>query len=83
MAHNGIEYGMMQALAEGFAVMQVSDFGLDLVMVADVYNHKSVIESHSWTGCSLLLYGMVLRVRSNSVSGLRPIRAIRASSCRQ
>jgi 6-phosphogluconate dehydrogenase len=45
MVHNGIEYGMMQALAEGFAVMQASAFDLDLVQVADVYNRGSVIES--------------------------------------
>ena len=45
MVHNGIEYGMMQALAEGFAVMRASPFGLDLLQVADVYNHRSVIES--------------------------------------
>ncbi|MBI4022101.1 MAG: glucose-6-phosphate dehydrogenase [Candidatus Andersenbacteria bacterium] len=45
MVHNGIEYGMMQALAEGFAVMKASDFELDLERVAHLYNHGSVIES--------------------------------------
>jgi 6-phosphogluconate dehydrogenase len=45
MVHNGIEYGMMQALAEGFAVMKASGFELDLSGIADLYNHKSVIES--------------------------------------
>jgi len=45
MVHNGIEYGMMQALAEGFAVMKASPFNLDLVKIADLYNHRSVIES--------------------------------------
>ena len=46
MVHNGIEYGMMQAIAEGFDVMkQSADFDLDLTKVADVYNHASVIES--------------------------------------
>lgn len=45
MAHNGIEYGMMQAIAEGFAVMKKSEFDLDLKKVADLYNHKSVVES--------------------------------------
>ena len=45
MVHNGIEYGMMQAIAEGFAVMRASDFKLDLEKVANLYNHKSVIES--------------------------------------
>ncbi len=45
MVHNGIEYGMMQALAEGFAVMRASPFALDLTQIAALYNHKSVIES--------------------------------------
>jgi len=45
MVHNGIEYGMMQALAEGFAVMKASPFNLDLKKIAKLYNHKSVIES--------------------------------------
>jgi 6-phosphogluconate dehydrogenase len=45
MVHNGIEYGMMQALAEGFAVMKASPFNLDLTKIANLYNHKSVIES--------------------------------------
>ncbi|MCH9029342.1 MAG: NADP-dependent phosphogluconate dehydrogenase, partial [Bacteroidetes bacterium] len=40
MIHNGIEYGMMQAIAEGFEVMKKSDFNLNLTSVADVYNHK-------------------------------------------
>lgn len=45
MVHNGIEYGMMQAIAEGFSVLRQSDFDLDLVDVAHVYNHGSVIQS--------------------------------------
>ncbi len=45
MVHNGIEYGMMQALAEGFAIMKASGFDLDFAKTADLYNHKSVIES--------------------------------------
>lgn len=45
MVHNGIEYGMMQAIAEGFHVMKASEFDLSLAEVARVYNHKSVIES--------------------------------------
>ncbi len=45
MVHNGIEYGMMQAIAEGFAVMKASPFKLDLPQVADIYQHQSVIES--------------------------------------
>lgn len=46
MVHNGIEYGMMQAIAEGFDVMHKTDeFELDLVKVSQVYNHGSVITS--------------------------------------
>lgn len=45
MVHNGIEYGMMQSIGEGFAVLKKSDFNFDLKEVADLYNHQSVIES--------------------------------------
>jgi 6-phosphogluconate dehydrogenase len=45
MVHNGIEYGMMQAIAEGFALMKNSPFELSLTKVAEIYNHRSVIES--------------------------------------
>jgi 6-phosphogluconate dehydrogenase len=45
MVHNGIEYGMMQALAEGFAVLKASPFNLNLAKIADLYDHRSVIES--------------------------------------
>ncbi len=45
MIHNGIEYGMMQAIGEGFEVMKKSPFSLDLHSVAEIYNHGSVITS--------------------------------------
>ncbi|MFY9457494.1 MAG: decarboxylating 6-phosphogluconate dehydrogenase [Candidatus Spechtbacterales bacterium] len=45
MVHNGIEYGMMQAIAEGFSLMKKSEFNLDLKKIADLYNHRSVVES--------------------------------------
>jgi 6-phosphogluconate dehydrogenase len=45
MIHNGIEYGMMQSIAEGFEVMQKSEFGLNLKSVAKVWNHGSVVRS--------------------------------------
>ena len=45
MVHNGIEYGMMQAIAEGFALLHDGPFELDLEEVADVYQHGSVVES--------------------------------------
>lgn len=45
MVHNGIEYGMMQAIAEGFDLMENSPFELDLPEVARVFRHGSVIRS--------------------------------------
>ncbi len=45
MVHNGIEYGMMQAIAEGFTVLEASEYGFDLKKVATIYNNRSVIES--------------------------------------
>ncbi len=52
MIHNGIEYGMMEAIAEGASVLQKSDFDFDLAEVFRVYNQKSVIESRlvGWAG---------------------------------
>ncbi len=45
MIHNGIEYGMMQAIAEGAAVLEKSSFKPDLAEVFRIYNNKTVIES--------------------------------------
>ena len=45
MVHNGIEYGMMQAIGEGFQLIEQSDYGFDLAAVAKVWNHGSVIRS--------------------------------------
>lgn len=46
MVHNGIEYGMMQAIGEGFEVLKrAPEFSLNLTEVARVYNTGSVIES--------------------------------------
>lgn len=45
MVHNGIEYGMMQAIGEGFNVLHHSVFDYDLAKVAKVFNHGSVIRS--------------------------------------
>lgn len=45
MVHNGIEYGMMQAIAEGFNLMRKSTYKLDLEKVAEIYSYGSVIES--------------------------------------
>jgi 6-phosphogluconate dehydrogenase len=46
MVHNGIEYGLMQAYAEGFSILQhKSEFGLDLHQVAEIWRHGSVVRS--------------------------------------
>ncbi len=46
MVHNGIEYGMMQAYAEGFAIMEAKkDWELDLHRIANVWRHGSVVRS--------------------------------------
>jgi 6-phosphogluconate dehydrogenase len=46
MVHNGIEYGMMQAIAEGFSIMKhKTEFELDLAEVAEVWRHGSVVRS--------------------------------------
>lgn len=45
MVHNGIEYGMMQAIAEGAAILKASQFNFNLADVFKLYNNKSVIES--------------------------------------
>jgi 6-phosphogluconate dehydrogenase len=45
MVHNGIEYGLMQAYAEGFAVMEKSEFGLDLHEIAGIWQYGSVVRS--------------------------------------
>ena len=46
MIHNGIEYGLMQAYAEGFSILQhKSEFGLDLHQVAEIWRDGSVVRS--------------------------------------
>jgi 6-phosphogluconate dehydrogenase len=45
MVHNGIEYGLMQAYAEGFDIMQASEFDLDLGQISGIWRHGSVVRS--------------------------------------
>ncbi len=45
MVHNGIEYGMMEAIAEGYGVLKASDFSLDLAQVTKIYQEGSVVRS--------------------------------------
>jgi 6-phosphogluconate dehydrogenase len=46
MIHNGIEYGMMQALAEGFEILHTKqEFGLDMLQIAQIWKKGSVVRS--------------------------------------
>lgn len=55
MVHNGIEYGMMEAIGEGAAILKNSQFEYDLREVFRVYSKRSIIESRlvSWTRAEL------------------------------
>lgn len=70
MVHNGIEYGMMQAIGEGFEVLKKSEFDLDLLKVANIYNNRSVIESRlvGWLESGYTKHGIDLKGISGSVS---------------
>ncbi len=46
MVHNGIEYGMMQAIAEGFEILNHSGYELDLTAIAKVWQNGSIISSY-------------------------------------
>ncbi len=45
MVHNGVEYGMMEAIAEGYSVLEASPFKLDLAQVTKIYQQGSVVRS--------------------------------------
>jgi 6-phosphogluconate dehydrogenase len=45
MVHNGIEYAMLQAYAEGFEILSASQWELDMQKIADLWNHSSVVRS--------------------------------------
>jgi 6-phosphogluconate dehydrogenase len=66
MIHNGIEYGLMQAYAEGFELMEASDYGLDLAAIARLWMRGSVVRS--WL---LELAGDALAADPR-LSGLKP-----------
>lgn len=69
MVHNGVEYGMMQAIAEGFTILKKAKYQLDVTKAADIYNHGSVIESRlmNWLKEAFDLYGEDLKGVSGSV----------------
>lgn len=69
MVHNGIEYGMMQAIGEGFEVLKKMKYPLDLQEVARIYNRGSVIESRlvGWLEKAYKEYGPELKGISGSI----------------
>ncbi len=70
MVHNGIEYGMMQSIAEGFNILKNSGFEYSLSELADLYQKKSVIESRlvEWLRDGFKKYGEDLEGISGEVS---------------
>ncbi len=69
MVHNGIEYGMMQSIAEGFEIMKKSPFRLNLIDVTEIYQHGSVVTSRlvGWLQDAFKVYGQDLKDVSGSV----------------
>ncbi|MDO8577434.1 MAG: decarboxylating 6-phosphogluconate dehydrogenase [Candidatus Wildermuthbacteria bacterium] len=69
MVHNGIEYGMMQALAEGFAILKKAPFKFRLQDVAKVYNSNSIVTSRlvGWLEKGFKMYGEDLEKASAMV----------------
>ncbi len=68
MVHNGIEYGMMQAYAEGFSLLEASDdFDLNVADIAEVWRHGSVIRS--W----LLDLTQEVLAANDDLSGIEPV----------
>jgi len=70
MIHNGIEYGIMQAIAEGFTILNNAQYKLDLTDVVRIYNHGSVIESKlvGFLKEAFLIYGPSLEPIVGSVA---------------
>jgi 6-phosphogluconate dehydrogenase len=68
MIHNGIEYGMMQALAEGFALLDARrDFGFDAGRLAETWRHGSVVRSWLLDLCAEVLQ------RDDALQGIAPV----------
>jgi glucose-6-phosphate 1-dehydrogenase len=70
MVHNGIEYGMMQAIAEGFAVLKEWRGELDLERIAHLYGNGSVIESRliHWLKNAYIQHGTKLQDISGTIA---------------
>lgn len=70
MVHNGIEYGMMQSIAEGFNLLLHSPFSYELPELARLYNNRSVIESRllEWLAAGYDQFGPTLDQISGRVN---------------
>lgn len=70
MVHNGIEYGIMQSIAEGFAVLKKSPYNYSLRQVTDIYQHGSVIEGRlmNLLGDAFDIYGEDLKDVSGEIA---------------
>jgi 6-phosphogluconate dehydrogenase len=66
MVHNGIEYGLMQAYAEGFEIMHASEYDLDLAAISELWMQGSVVRS--WL---LELAGRAFRANGADLAGLK------------
>jgi 6-phosphogluconate dehydrogenase len=66
MVHNGIEYGLMQAYAEGFEIMHASDYELDLAAISELWMQGSVVRS--WL---LELAGRAFRANGQDLDNLK------------
>lgn len=66
MVHNGIEYAMMQAYAEGFDIMKASPFNLDMAQISDLWMQGSVVRS--W----LLELGTAALKENPKLEGIKP-----------
>jgi 6-phosphogluconate dehydrogenase len=68
MVHNGIEYGMMQAYAEGFEIMRAKkDFNLNLYNISSAWRYGSVVRSWLLDLCAGILK------ENESLSGIAPV----------
>jgi 6-phosphogluconate dehydrogenase len=66
MVHNGIEYGLMQAYAEGFEIMHASEYELDLAAISELWMQGSVVRS--WL---LELAGRAFRANGSDLASLK------------
>ncbi|MBI3103722.1 NADP-dependent phosphogluconate dehydrogenase [Candidatus Daviesbacteria bacterium] len=71
MVHNAIEYGMMESIGEGLAILKHGPFKYDFVQLLDLYNHRSVVESRliGWAQDAFKEDGELVSISSSIGSG--------------